>query len=260
MLRHLEPILVDWAAAFREDALREDAIEDVGREARIKAIRKRIARAFAQIRSAASVTAPAAAQGIAKRFATTVERTNRAAMNAQFEAVSSIQLFGKSPAIDEMLRETIRENATRIVSIPTKQISQVEEVMHAALQRGTRVETLRDQISERFAVSESRASTIARTETSTFNAKVAQARVEDLGVVEYEWSCSNDERVRGRPGGTYEDSSEDHWHLNGKVFRYDDPPVVDEKHGIRANPGERPNCRCVAKPRVSSTLDALGIE
>ena len=63
----------------------------------------------------------------------------------------------------------------------------------------------------------------------------SQELMRDAGVEEYIWSTSGDSRVR-----------ESHKKLNGKRFRWDDPPVVDEKTGRRCHPGEDYECRCVA--------------
>lgn len=68
---------------------------------------------------------------------------------------------------------------------------------------------------------------------------------QDAGVQEYIWSDSGDSRVRSG-----------HHRLNGKKFRWDDPPVVDERTGRRCHPGEDFQCRCVAIPVFDiDTLD-----
>jgi uncharacterized protein with gpF-like domain len=33
--------------------------------------------------------------------------------------------------------------------------------------------------------------------------------------------------------------------LNGNIYSFDDPPVIDEKTGQRGFPGQLINCRCV---------------
>ncbi len=257
MLSHLQPVLDAYAAELERNDTRED--EDVNRAARIKAIRERIRRAFAAIRQAQMQDVLRQARSMATRFVHALEQINRAAMNDQFAVLTKIQVFGHDPEIDRVMHATIRSNAEIITSIPQTQVSRVEEVVTASVERGTRVEALRAQIQERFKVSESRAALIARTETSKFNATLAQTRQESLGITQYVWSCSKDERVRGRPDGVYADSTEDHWALEGTLQSYADPPIVDPVKGIRANPGQRYNCRCVARPSVSGALDALGL-
>ena len=50
------------------------------------------------------------------------------------------------------------------------------------------------------------------------------------------WETSEDERVRAS-----------HAKLDGKVFDWDDLPVVD---GVKTSPGRPINCRCVAVPII----------
>ena len=59
--------------------------------------------------------------------------------------------------------------------------------------------------------------------------------------------------VRGKPGGEYEDSKEDHWALNGMVFEWSSPPLIPGTTE-RAHPGERIQCRCLAIPVIDFGL------
>lgn len=83
----------------------------------------------------------------------------------------------------------------------------------------------------------SHAQFIARDQISKLNAQVTREQQSDAGVTEYVWRTVADSRVRSS-----------HKQLNNKRFKYNDPPVVDEKTGRRANPGEDYQCRCVALP------------
>lgn len=88
-------------------------------------------------------------------------------------------------------------------------------------------------------VTQSRAELIARDQVLKLNAEVTQKRHEAAGIVEFVWSTSRDERVRP-----------DHKVLEGKRYRYDDPPVVDRRRGTRGLPGIHFQCRCVAIPVI----------
>lgn len=68
-------------------------------------------------------------------------------------------------------------------------------------------------------------------------AEVRQAVAVAAGAEEYRWVTMRDSRVR-----------HDHSILDGRVFRFDSPPIVDTATGRRANPGEDYNCRCFAVP------------
>lgn len=115
--------------------------------------------------------------------------------------------------------------------------------------QGTRAEDLKDMIMAEYATTANRAKFIARQETSLFVSKFRQVRYEKAGLDEYRWSTSNDDRVR-----------HDHRDLNGRIFSWDNPPIVDKRTGRRANPGEDFQCRCTALPvfRVAG-VDALAM-
>lgn len=91
---------------------------------------------------------------------------------------------------------------------------------------------------------ESEANLLARDQIGTLSADLTRTRQESAGVKEYIWRSSGDERVRAC-----------HRELDGKTFRYDDPPAMwymtkrgKIYTGRHCNPGEDYQCRCVAKP------------
>lgn len=108
---------------------------------------------------------------------------------------------------------------------------------------GYRFDHLVDRIQGRFDVSKTKAEFLARQETGLFVSKHRQQRFEDAGITEYVWQTAGDSRVR-----------KDHEHLDGKVFEYAKPPIVDVATGRRANPGCDYNCRCIDNPVLPGVL------
>lgn len=102
---------------------------------------------------------------------------------------------------------------------------------------GRRAESMVKHIQKNYGVSRRKAEFLARQETSLLMSKFREERYKDLGVSKYRWSTSKDERVR-----------DDHKVLNGKMFAWDSPPVVDRRTGRRAHAGEDFGCRCLAIP------------
>ena len=70
-------------------------------------------------------------------------------------------------------------------------------------------------------ISNRRAKIIARDQTQKAVSSFAQARAEQLGFEYYEWVTAGDERV-----------SEEHKHLNGRVYRYDTPTAKIDSYGL----------------------------
>jgi len=91
----------------------------------------------------------------------------------------------------------------------------------------------------------SRARFIARDQMGKLNGEISQRRMEAAGLTMYEWSTSNDERVR-----------DTHVVLNGKLCRWDDSSSFSEDGGrtwkrrpaswCHLHPGQDYQCRCTA--------------
>lgn len=147
-----------------------------------------------------------------------------------------------SPRLTPQAREELKKEYTNNMSIWIDKFS--KEEIQALRQRveinatqGYRFDRLIASIKNRFSVSENKATFLARQETSLFLSKFREKRFKDAGFVKYRWSDSHDARVRP-----------DHRHLNGRIFFYDDPPIVDQATGQRGNPGQAYGCRCVDIP------------
>lgn len=137
-----------------------------------------------------------------------------------------------SPA--DSFRDT---NLQLIRKLDAEQVAQLREILEDAERNATRVETLRAQIQERLEVTKSHADLIARDQTMKLNGDLTKYRQQGAGITQYEWSTSNDERVR--PG---------HADLDGTIQSWDLPPVTNDKTGDRNHPGQDIQCRCVAVP------------
>ena len=121
----------------------------------------------------------------------------------------------------------------------TKLRTQVED---NALQ-GHRFSSLAKVIKSQYGVSQSKAKFLARQETSLFMSNYRKEKFTEAGIQKYRWSSSHDVRVR-----------HDHRELDGTVWSYDNPPVVDKFTQRKGNPGTDYNCRCVDIPLVGSHL------
>lgn len=139
-----------------------------------------------------------------------------------------------------MRAEIERFRAAALAQIRTQAAAKVERIgkVLADAGSGTRVETIAKRIREETEATPARAALIARDQVLTLNAEMTAARHQAAGIVQYVWRTSKDERVRP-----------EHRALEGKKFRYDDPPVVS-KTGDTGNPGIWYQCRCVAEPWI----------
>lgn len=109
-----------------------------------------------------------------------------------------------------------------------------------ALTRGLNNRELEKIITAEFGIARRRAKLIARDQAASFNGDLNRIRQQAMGVTEYVWSTSLDERVRGNPEGRYPNVRPSHWDREGKTFKWSSPPSD-------GHPGQPINCRCTAR-------------
>lgn len=99
---------------------------------------------------------------------------------------------------------------------------------------GYRSTNLIEKIKYRFDVSTNKAKSLARQETSLLKTEFRKERFTQAGVTSFEWSSSKDVRVRPY-----------HRFLDGKIFSYSNPPIINPETGQKGLPGQDFGCRCV---------------
>lgn len=139
-------------------------------------------------------------------------------------------------------------NVGLIKSLAERELDEITEILENAEKSALRVETLADELAERFGVTESKASLLARDQTLKFNGQLTQTRQKGAGITHYVWTTSGDERVR-----------EMHAELDGTIHSWDTPPVVSPD-GRTEHPGGDYQCRCTAFPIVAGEYDNEGPE
>lgn len=124
-----------------------------------------------------------------------------------------------------------------------EEIRDLRDVVSKNAEQGYRFDHLVKKIQNRYDVSQTKAEFLARQETSLLVSKHREQRFGDVGITEYIWDTAGDADVRPS-----------HKKLNGRKFKFAEPPVVDEATGRRANPGEDFSCRCAARPVIPSEV------
>jgi SPP1 gp7 family putative phage head morphogenesis protein len=167
-----------------------------------------------------------------------VDRTNTANKTRFYAAMEdavgvNLQSIVQDEGLDDILTAVTRENVGLIRSIPEEYFKKIETLVFSNTTQGTKAGSMIKQIQKIGKTTTQRAKLIARDQSSKLNSALSQQRQQNLGVEEYVWRTSGDERVR-----------HSHKSKNGKVFRWDKPPK-DTGH-----PGQDIQCRCVAQPII----------
>lgn len=162
----------------------------------------------------------------------------------------SADILRVAPTLTDEAKAKLAEDYNQNMKLWIKKFSEemigdLRGVVQENAQQGFRFDSLVAGIHGKYGVTRNKAKFLARQETGLFMAKFRRERFKDAGVLKYEWSAAMDERTR-----------DDHRKLDGHVFFYDEPPIVDSSTGRRANPGEDFNCRCVDIPIVERMSEA----
>ena len=153
--------------------------------------------------------------------------------------------------LNESKRDFIKKEYTENVDLSIKkfadkEVTRLRELVEQnALYGLANNKNLVETIQKEFNTTMQKATFLARNETGIFVAKYHEAKARELGLTTYVWYGVNDERER-----------EYHKKLNGLVFDFDNPPIVDAK-GRRANPGVDYNCRCQARMIMPDEMEKI---
>lgn len=149
-----------------------------------------------------------------------------------------------SEGVLENMRRNLTENANyAIKNFALETTAELRQKVQKNLFAGGRADRLEGLIKAEYGVGQRKAAFIADSEASLAVSQYREARYRALGSTEYVWSTSHDSKVRDNPHGN------DHKYLDGRIFQWANPPIVDHATGRRRNPGQDYGpCRCVARP------------
>lgn len=139
------------------------------------------------------------------------------------------------------LKEWIEANVGLIKSIPEEFLTELKDIVYQNYISGRTTTDIAKQIQEQYGVCKSRSRLIARDQIAKLNAQVTKHQQKSAGCNKYKWRTAGDSKVRDK-------HMELDYVISKKLFSWDNPPIVDEKTGRRAHPGEDYQCRCVAIP------------
>jgi hypothetical protein len=181
-----------------------------------------------------------AAHRIATRMVERLVRHSTRAMKstAKDTAGFSIPLSAfESEGMREVFKASAEQAAGLIKRIPEQYLDQVQNAVMRSIQTGSGTQTLFDEL-ERYGVGiKNWAYNTSRDQTTKVYGAVAKQNMLDAGVKKFQWMHSGggshprEYHMRNAPEG-----------LNRGIFRFDDPPVIDEKTGEKGFPTQLPNC------------------
>jgi SPP1 gp7 family putative phage head morphogenesis protein len=161
---------------------------------------------------------------------------NRREINRQMRSAIGIDIFADDPDLVDALEQFVTDNVAAITTTSPQNFQTIERIVNNGFRAGQRASTVADQLVKQLGVQQSKAEFWARDQIGSLNGQLTRQRQKDIGVEEYIWRTSMDERVR-----------ETHRALEGTKHSWDDPPTVGARE---VHPGEDYNCRCTAEPVI----------
>jgi len=185
------------------------------------------------------------AGGLAAYLAKGIQISSAAQLGESLKQVSggvTLKTDVVSGKVADITKAAVKQNVALIKSIPTKYFEQIEGEVMRSIQTGRGMADLQPAIEKIGAVTKKRAGLIARDQTSKATTAINKARMTGLGVRKFEWVHTMGEKF---PRELHRDV------LNGNIYEFDNPPVIDERTGERGLPGQLINCRCRMVPVIS---------
>lgn len=184
-----------------------------------------------------------AARPLADLVASDASKSSAASLKHSLRALSqglTLKTDMISGSIKDVLSATVTENVGLIKSIPSEYLTQVQGAVMRSITQGRGLADLVPFLRKQEDITLRRARIIARDQTRKAFSNLNFARMDKIGIEEYEWLHS--------AGG--QKPRQLHVHMSGNIYRVDKPPIIDEKTGQRGKPGDLINCRCTATPII----------
>ena len=240
----LIPVVKDMPNTFNKDNLYEIRYDDFSDD---------IEEALEQIRILVKPYRDLLIATLPARFRKLTLFTTKQVANSLSDVVSvkvsedlttNIFINSLRPNLQELVKSATLTNARLITSIEGKFLDDVAILIQDSYRSGLSANSISKQIKNKFGVTENRARLIARDQIGKLHSDIVRDEHLSLGITEYKWLTSNDERVRAS-----------HKVLNEKICSWYDPTIykdsVDDKKwkkrssigGVEKHPGQD-YCRC----------------
>jgi len=143
-----------------------------------------------------------------------------------------VDVYRSEPWLAKLQTNWVAQNTSLIKTIAPQHMARVETIIRQGILSGESPRSLADKITRAGEITQRRAKVIARDQISKANSELTMYRQIDLGIDEYIWHTSLDERVRPT-----------HKAHEGKTYKWSAAPANT------GHPGHDVMCRCYASPK-----------
>ncbi len=123
-----------------------------------------------------------------------------------------------------------------------ERIPEMRRKIQELVLKGYRTDKVQELLQKEYGIAARKAKFLAQNETTIMLSEYKKVTYKEMGFNKFIWRTITDGRER-----------ELHKQLNGTVWNYDNPPIIDERTGNRGLPGQTYNCRCTQIPYMDDT-------
>ena len=178
-------------------------------------------------------------------FDTTVDAIMQDLQERVYKNAAEKKIELITPKLTDFRANEIAKNYTNnldywIKNWTEERIIKMREVVGQMAIDGKGTKSIAEYIQHEFGVSARHAKFLARNESAMATTSYLESKYKDEGMTEFKWHTNLDGRERPL-----------HRELNGKIFRFDNPPIIDERTGEKGLPAQTYNCRCTMSPVIN---------
>ena len=179
----------------------------------------------------------------AKQEGKSVSLVHKRRYNKNVNFVLGVDPLKNEPWLNGVLKDWTAQNVSLIKGMPDFAIDSLQETITNSVLRGDSMTFMKKLVGNVLNDSDRRLKLIARDQTNKLYGALTKFRSQANGWDFYQWSDSNDSRVR--PDHQVLDNLSD----RGMFFRFSDPPLMvtkGKRAGTRGNAGDDIQDRCIA--------------
>ena len=150
----------------------------------------------------------------------------------------SLKTSLSSPGLENIIKAAVTENVGLLKSIASEYLQKVEGAVMRSITSGNGLQDLAPALEQYEGQTRRRAENIALDQTRKVYNSINKGRMTAIGIEKFMWHHSG--------GGAH--PREDHVEMDGQIYAFSEPPVIDQRTGERGIPGQAPNCRCIMTP------------
>lgn len=222
---------------FKKEAAKEYFAEDASVSAQAKMLANALQKKF---ESLFNLKAPELASGMVNA----TESASEVALKGSLKELSgglTLSTDILTGPLKEIVKASVAENVALIKSISSNYLGKVNAAVLRSITTGNGLQDLVPFLAKQKDITLRHARNMALDQTRKTYSHINASRLQQLGVKEFEWIHSGGGQ---RPRKL-------HKAMNGKIYEFANPPIIDEKTGQRGLPADAINCKCSMRPIVS---------